>query len=231
MKNVSIKSLARWAGVVYLLMIPFGVMGILFVQNTILVPGDMVATIDNVMANKGLFHLSILSSVVVQLLQIALVLLLFKLFKPVSKMAAVLMLAFIVPGVSIAMLNEASFLSVGNLLDTPSYLALFGESTLQGMVALLFDMHQAGVMIAQVFWGLWLFPLGYLVYRSGFAPRLIGVLLMIGCFGYLTDAVLYILAIDPGFMVSEYTFLGEILLPLWLIIYAGKVEREYPVVK
>ncbi len=215
----------------YLLMIPFGIFGILFVQNSIYVEGDIVSTIGNVVANKALFHLSILSSVVVQLLQIALVLLLFKLFKPVSKMAAVLMLAFIVPSISIALLNEASFLAVGSLLDTPSYLVLFGESTLQGMVALLFDMHQAGVMIAQVFWGLWLFPLGYLVYRSGFAPRLIGVLLMIGCFGYLTDAVLYILAIDPGFTISEYTFLGEILLPLWLIIYAGKVEQEYPVVK
>jgi hypothetical protein len=83
---------------------------------------------------------------------------------------------------------------------------------------LFLDLHEYGILIATIFWGLWLLPLGYLVFKSGYIPRILGVLLIIGGFGYLIDFVVFF--IFPNFEVSigQFTFLGEILLPLWLLI-------------
>jgi hypothetical protein len=83
---------------------------------------------------------------------------------------------------------------------------------------LFLDLHEYGVHIAQVFWGLWLFPLGYLVFKSRFLPRLLGALLMIGCVGYLIDVGIAVLLPDLDVTVSQFTFIGELLLPLWLVI-------------
>lgn len=227
MTGLSIKNLSRITGATYLLMIPFGVLGILYVANAIFVAGDIVTTIDNISANISMIHLSVFASLIVQLIQILLVLLLYRLFSHVNKTAAVLMVAFIIPAVSIAMLNEVFLLAIVELVSNATYLASFTATQIQGLVQLLFGAHQAGVMIAQIFWGLWLFPMGYLVYKSGYVPRIIGVLLMIGCFGYLMDSFLFILAIDIGFTVSEFTFLGEVLLPLWLLLKASDVSEKY----
>lgn len=224
----SIKNLARLTGATYLLMVPFGVLGILYIPNSIFVAGDMAATIDNVAANQSMFHFSVFASLVVQVIQIFLVLLLYKLLSHASKTAGVLMVACIIPAVSIAMLNEINLLAVSSLVSGGALAASFTAEQVQGLVGLLFEMHQSGVMIAQIFWGLWLFPMGYLAYKSGYVPRLIGVLLMVGCFGYLADSILFVLGIDIGFTVSEYTFLGEVLLPLWLIVKADKVAKLHP---
>lgn len=225
---LSIKNLSRLTGATYLLMVPFGVLGILYIPNVILVPSDMVMTIENIKGNLSMFHLSIFSSLLVQLIQIILVLLLYKLLSHASKTAGILMIAFIVPAVSIAMLNEVSLLAISSLVSGAVFTATFTAEQIQGLVGLLFDMHQSGVMVAQIFWGLWLFPMGYLVYKSGYIPRFIGVFLMIGCFGYLADSLFFILNKDVGSTVSEYTFLGEVLLPLWLIIKAKEIAKKHP---
>lgn len=223
----SIKKLSRLTGATYLAMAPLGVLGILYIPSAILVDGDMATTIQNVVANNSMFHLSIFAALAVQLIQIILVLLLYKLFKPVSKIAAVLMVAFIIPAVSIAMLNDVNLLTISAIATGASFAANFTVEQVEGLVGMLFSMHQAGVMVAQIFWGIWLFPMGYLAYRSGFVPRIIGVLLMIGCFGYLADSLLFVLGVQVGFTVSEYTFIGEVLLPLWLLFRAGTVEQRY----
>lgn len=224
----SIKHLARLTGATYLLMIPFGILGILYVPNAILVTDDMVTTVSNVIANKQMFHFSIFASLVVQLIQIVLVLLLYKLLSHASKTAGIFMIAFIIPAVSIAMLNEVSLLAVGSLVSGAAYAASFTAEQIQELVGLLFEIHQSGVFIAQIFWGIWLFPMGYLAYHSGYIPRIIGVLLMIGCFGYLTDSILFVLDVDVGFTVSEFTFLGEVLLPLWLVFKAKDIALKHP---
>jgi len=224
---LSIEKLSRRAGIAYLLLIPFGVFGILYIPSAILVSGDMAATIDNIIAHRSVFHLSILSSLIVQLLQIVVVLLLYKMLSRASRTAGVLMIAFIIPAVSIAMLNEVNLLAISSLVSGAAYTASFTAEQIQGLVGLLFQMHTSGVMVAQIFWGIWLFPMGYLVYHSGYIPRFIGVLLMIGCFGYLSDSVLFVLNIDIGFTVSEFTFIGELLLPLWLVFKATDVQEKY----
>jgi hypothetical protein len=89
---------------------------------------------------------------------------------------------------------------------------------------LFLDMRQSGILFAQVFFGLWLFPLGLLMYRSGFLPRVLGVLMLIAAAAYLMDAITQLLF--PGFpTMSQFTFIGELLFPLWLVIKGVNVER------
>lgn len=224
----SIKTLSRITGITYLLMIPFGVMGILYISNAYIVPNDVIATIDRIKNNIPLFHFSIFSSLIVQLIQIVLVLLLYKLLSHASKTAGILMIAFIIPAVSIAMLNEINYFIISSLLSNASYVAHFSTEQIQGLIGMFLEMHQIGVMIAQIFWGIWLFPMGYLAYRSGYIPRIIGILLMIGCFGYLFDSIMYLLHIPVPLTISEYTFLGEVALPLWLVFKAGSIAKKHP---
>ena len=85
-------------------------------------------------------------------------------------------------------------------------------------------MRQSGILVTQVFWGLWLLPLGFLVFRSGFLPKPLGILLVIGGAGYLVDSGTQFLF--PGLAtISQFTFIGELLLPLWLLIKGVNVER------
>jgi hypothetical protein len=89
---------------------------------------------------------------------------------------------------------------------------------------LFLDMRQDGILVAQVFWGLWLLPLGSLVFRSGFLPKPLGVLLVIAGVGYVIDCGTQLLS--PGVAtVSQFTFIAELLFPLWLLIKGVNVER------
>jgi len=134
------------------------------------------------------------------------------------------MVIFILLGVPIAMLNELNHFVV-LLLSGADYLTVFTADQLQALVPLLLDLHEHGIMIAHIFWGLWLLPMGYLIFKSGYIPRILGVLLIIGGFGYLIDFVTFLLFPDFDVTIAEFTFIGELLLPLWLLIKGVDVEQ------
>lgn len=209
--------IARIAGALYLLLIPLGIFGIMYVPNTIIAPGDIGETAGNILANESLFRLSIVSALLVQLVNLAVVLFLYKLLSPVNKNVARMMVLFIVLAIPIAMVNE---LTNGAAL----LLAKNGEQPLE-LIALSLDLHEYGIQIAGIFWGLWLFPMGYLVFKSNYIPKIIGIALMIGCFGYLADSFIFLLLPDFGVTFAEYLFIGEVLLPLWLVIRGVNVEQ------
>ncbi len=221
----SINKTARLAGILYLLMAPLGIFGILYIPSTLFVPGDMAATASNILENQLLFRLSIVSAIVVQLVNIWVAILLYKLLKPVNQTHASLMVIFLLLGVPIAYLNELTYFAVLLLVNGGGPLASFTTDQMLAHMSLFLDLHKHGIMIAQVFWGLWLFPMGYLIFRSGYLPRILGILLMIGCFGYVIDSFIFFVNPDFGVTFSEFTFLGEILMPLWLVIKGVNVER------
>ncbi|NOQ73120.1 MAG: DUF4386 family protein [Crocinitomix sp.] len=202
--------LARQTGFLYLLLIPFGVFGILYIPMQFIDPEDIMATMNNIAADKLTFRLSIISALVAQLIQILTVFWLYQLLKSVNKNIAILMVISILVAVPIAMLNELNNFAVLESLGNADQVSLF------------LKLHEYGIVIAQVFWGIWLFPMGYLVYKSGFIPKIIGVLLMIACFGYLIDSFMVFLNIDLGFVLSEFTFIGELAIILWLLIKGVK---------
>ena len=219
------KKTARIAGVLYLLMIPLGVFGILYIPSTLVVPGDAAATASNIMANELLFRLSIVSALLTQLVYIFVVLFLYELLKPVNKNHAVLMVIFTLVAVPIAMLNELNKIAVLLLLSGAEYLTIFTTSQLQALVPVFLDLHEYGIQIAGIFWGLWLLPMGYLVFKSNYIPKIIGVLLMIGCLGYLMDFFIFFLFPSVDVVISEFTFIGEVVMVFWLLIKGVNVEQ------
>ena len=221
--------IARVAGFLYLLMGPFGFFGMLYVPSILIVPGDAAITANNIMASESLFRLSIVSLLMVAIGHILLVLVLYKLLKPVNKNHALLMVIFMLVGAPIAMLNELNKFAALLLLSGADYLTAFTADQLQALVPLFLDLHEYGIQIASIFWGLWLLPLGILVYKSGFLPRILGILLMIACFGYLIDSFGNLLL--PNYSATifatiiGFTFYGELLLALWLLIKGVNVEQ------
>ena len=220
----SINKTARVTGFLYLLLLPLGIFGLLLPSSLIL-PGDIAGTINNIMASESLFRLGIMSALLTQLVNIFVVLALYKLLNPVDKNHAALMVVFSLLGVPIAMLSELNKFGVLLVLNGTGYLTTFTAEQAQALVSLFLDLHKYGINIAGIFWGLWLFPMGYLVFKSGFLPRILGILLMIGCFGYLFDSVTFFLFPNLDLTISQFTFIGEILLPLWLLIKGGDVEK------
>jgi hypothetical protein len=221
----SIKKTARIAGLLYLLMAPFAIFGIMYVPSKLIVPGDAATTANNIMASESLFRLGIVSALITQIIGILVVLVLYKLLKPVNKTYAVLMVVFLLVSVPIAMLNELNQLAVLLLLGGADYLTAFTAGQLQALVPLFLDLHGHGLSIATIFWGLWLFPMGYLVFKSGYLPRILGVLLIIACFGYLVDFVTFFLFPNFDVGISSFTGWGEVLFPLWLLIKGVNVEQ------
>ena len=212
----SVQNTAKIAGWLYLCLIPLGILGIIYVPATLFVIGDVASTISNILEHELLFRVGIVSAFLVQLVSIFVVLYLYKLLKPVNQAHALLMVLFLLLAVPITLVNELFHVAVLVLLNS-------AEPSHQ-LVSLFLELHQHGIFVSQVFWGLWLFPMGYLVFKSGFLPKILGILLMIGCMGYLVDSVTHFILPDFGFTFSEFTFVGELLLPLWLVVKGVDIE-------
>jgi hypothetical protein len=216
---------ARIAGFLYLLMLPLGILSLMYVPSDCIVCEDAITTADDIMASGSLYRLSIVSALMVQIVNTLLVLVLYKLLKPVNKNHALLMVIFLLLGVPIAMLNQLNQFAALPLLSGADYLTAFTADQVQALVPLFQDLYAHGMNIAGIFWGLWLFPMGYLIFKSGYIPRILGVLLIIGCFGYLIESFTFFVFPNFDAIITQYTWLGELTFPLWLLIKGVDVEQ------
>ena len=216
---------ARVAGYLYLMLFPLGIFGIIYVPSSLIVLGDAATTASNIMANELLYRLSIVTALTLQIVNIFLALALYKLLNPVDKNNAVLMVILVLVAAPIAMLNELNHVAVLLVLSGSDFLTAFSMDQVQASVPLFLNLHEHGVFIAQIFWGLWLFPMGYLIFKSNFLPLALGILMIIGGFGYLVDSFVYFIFPDFDVTFSEFTFLGELLLPLWLMFKGVNHEQ------
>ena len=224
MTTKEIKKTARIAGTLYLLVAVLGIINGMYGPSSLIVLGDATTTVNNIMASESLFHLGIVNDLIAQTVGILLVLVLYKLLKPVNKNLAVLMVIFALVGIPIVMLNLLNQFAALLLLSGADYLTAFTADQLQALVMLFLNLDEHGFIIAHIFWGLWLFPMGYLVFRSGYIPRILGVLLIIAGFGYLIDFVTFFFVPSFG-PIKMFTFIGELLFPLWLLIKGVNVEQ------
>ena len=214
---------ARMAGFLYIILAPLGLFGMNPFD-----PADAATRANNIMATESSFRFGIVSALLTQIVNIFVVLLLYKLLKPVNKNHAVLMVIFLLAGVPIAMLNQLNQFAALLLVSGADYLTVLTADQLHALAPLFLDLHEHGLSIASIFWGLWLFPMGYLVFKSGYIPKILGVLLIIGGFGYLIDSFTFFLF--PNFIVTirqftDIMWLGELLLALWLLIKGVNVEQ------
>lgn len=214
---------ARVAGLLYLMLIIGGLISLAYIPSQLIVRGSASETFENITNSESLFRLGIASGVITFLIYILLPLALYKLLHEVNKGYANLMVIFVLVSVPIFFVNILNKFSILTLINKEFYLEQMGEAELQTQVMLLVDSYSNGLNVSQIFWGLWLFPFGYLVYKSGFLPKLLGILLMAGCFGYLITffgGLLY-----PDFnstLISDIIGypapLGEFGICLWLLI-------------
>ncbi|MDN5749674.1 MAG: DUF4386 domain-containing protein [Pseudonocardia sp.] len=158
------------------------------------VPGDAAATVASVVANASLVRLSFVADLVDAVFLLLTVMARYHLLQHVSKVVARAMVIFVVVAVAIKALNLVTQLQALLVATEPAYTGAFGAAGSDAMVLLLLDLQHNGYLVAQVFFGLWLFPLGLLAYRSGMFPRALGVVLMAGTVTYLLDVALQFLA-------------------------------------
>lgn len=222
----SIKNTARIAGVLYLLVIVFGIFAEKYVRNTLVNLADGQQTIVNITQNEFLFRLGFVSDLFMQLAYFLLPLVLYRILKKTNKWLAQTMVLSVSVAVAIMCVNLLNHYAPLVLLDH----SILDSKQLENTVLFHLDMHSKGYRIAQIFFGLWLLPLGYLVLKSGLFPKLIGIFLMIGCLGYLTDFLLYFLFPSESQNLSEWITLpadlGEFSLCVYLLVKGVKSSKN-----
>ena len=227
-KMNSLKKTARGAGILYIIMAVFLIFSGMYVDPKLYVPGDAVSTVSNILASAWLFRLGFVGNLVGYILNLFLVLALYNLFKSVDKGQARLMVILIVGGVSIAFLNMLNQYAPILLFSGAGHLSAFNPAQLQTLSMVFLDMYNHGTMIAEIFWGLWLIPLGLLVYKSGFIPKVLGVLLIVGCFGHLISFLSTFLFPEYRAIlipIAETVMIGEMPIFLWLLIKGVKDQQ------
>jgi hypothetical protein len=225
MKMNSPQKIARAAAIVFLIIFCQGMAAELFIRPAIIVPGDAAATVRNIAASESLFRLSLVSDLIRQTFLMALPLILYKLLKPVNKTIAALMVIFSLVSVPISMLNELNHFAALLLSSSAVYLRAFETDQLQALVMFFLDLQKYGTFIPQVF-SLWVLFLGYLVFKSGFLPRILGILLMLGGVCYTVLAVLFFLFPSIDLMIfGLFAIIGEMIFYLWLLIKGVNVKE------
>jgi len=214
---------ARVAGALYLVANLFAPFTLLYLPSRFIVRGDAAATANNIVASTSLFRFGIVGNLFTFTANIFLALALYQLLKIVNRNIASLMLILFLVGVPIAMLNELPQLAVLQLLSGADYLNVYTLGQLQAAAYLLLRLHDQGLLIAHIFFGLWLLPMGYLVFKSGFIPRIVGVLLVIAGLGYVVQSFAAFLGYNVNIIL--FTGLGEVVFLLWLLIRGVNVEQ------
>jgi hypothetical protein len=220
------KKTARIAGTLYLFFIVATAIANVSRDN-LLVIGDAIATAKNILASEWLFRIGFISDVLAGVLFLLAAWALYVLLKPVNKNIALLFLLLNLGGVAVQCINMLNLFSAVLLLSGADYLKVFQADQLQALALLLLNLHKNGFMIAQFFFAAWLFPLGYLVFKSGYLPRLLGIVLMVECFAWLLYPLQFFLfpSVFITYLSSAVGFIGEFSLTLWLLIMGAKDQK------
>jgi hypothetical protein len=228
----SIRNPGRVAGFLYLLLVVFAPFRLIYIPSTLFVRGNATATANNIAAHELLFRLGIVSDLLSGTILIFLVLALYRLLKGVDQNLAVLMviLGGLMPA-TIDFLNVLNDAAALVLVRGADFLSVFEKPQRDALAMLFLRLHHHEVVAAEILWGLWLFPLAILVYRSHFLPRFLGVWLIINGFAYLTMSFTGLLLPQYEDTVSNIAFpaqLGEIAIMLWLLIKGARPQPLDP---
>jgi hypothetical protein len=218
---------ARIAGAVYLSMVVTAPFSLIYVPSKLIVRGNAAATADNILTHQTMFRLSIIGELVGQVIFICLAIALYRLLRDVNKTSAWLMVSFVLVSAAVGFLNTLNNIAALILFRGGEFLSVLDKPQREALGMLFIRLHSHGHFINEIFWGLWLFPFGLLVFRSGFLPRILGVWLMINCFGYLllsVTALFFPLYYEVAFRLSQPVLFGELAIMLWLLIKGAKLQ-------
>lgn len=225
----ALKREARIAGLFYLVVVLVGPFVLLYVPGRIFVEGDAAATARNILAQETLFRASILLSIVSQIAFVLTVLALYRLLRRVDADLAGVMVILILLDAPVALLSIAHQVATLAFVRGAEFLAVFDEAQRHAVATFLLQIDRHGVLVSEVFWGLWLLPLGVLVWRSGFLPRFLGGWLFVNGLVYLTTSTTGLVA--PQYRDALFTWatpilFGEVALTLWLLAVGARVPHD-----
>jgi hypothetical protein len=220
------KQQARLAGFLYLLVALIAPVGLMYVPARLIVSGNASATADNIRGSEWLLRIGIATELIHQVVAVFLVLALYRLLRAVNethaKQMVILGALVSVPIMFVNVLNEIAALI---LLGGAEFLSVFERSELDALAYFFLRLHEEGITVVSVFWGLWLFPFGMLVIRSSFIPRVVGVLLIIAGVAYVVGSFASLALPRYALLVSQVggpLALGEVPIVFWLLIWGAK---------
>jgi len=218
---------ARIAGAVYLSMVLTAPFSLIYVPSKLIVRGNATATANNILAHETMFRLSIMGDLVGQVIFICLAIALYRLLRDVNRTWAWLMVSFVLVSAAVGFLNTLNNVAALILFRGDEFLKVFDQVQREALGMLFIRLHSQGQFIDEIFWGLWLFPFGLLVFRSGFLPRFLGIWLIIACLAWIA------LSITAQFFPTHYSaafawlqpaFFAEMAIMLWLLIRGANVK-------
>ena len=203
------KRTARTAGLLYLLMVVFGLIAEIFFRQKLFVAADIAATANNILSNTFLYRIGITSDIIMALIYLLTALVLYKLLSPINKNMAAAMVVFTTAGSVVLMFNVLNEIAPLYILSGNEYLGAFDPEQLQSLAMLFYNLYQHGYMIGQIFFALWVLPLGILIYKSGFIPKIFGILFVI-------ETIFGLLAVIVHFLVPNATIETIMMLPMMI---------------
>lgn len=201
----------------------------MFVPGTLIVPGNATATANNILGSELLFRVGIVTDLIGTAVWIFLIGALYRLLSGVDKTQASLMVILALISVPVSFFNMVNEIAALTLLRGAGFLSVFNKPQIEAMAIFFLGLRGSGLAIAELFWGLWLFPFGMLVLRSGFLPKILGVLLLVNGFAYVAISLTSLLLPAYGNVLFRYSMpalLGEVWIWLWLMIKGIKVEAK-----
>ena len=217
---------ARRAGLLYLLLAVSAPFGLLYVPGKLIVPGNAGATADHLRASESLLRLGMASELFHQVVVVFVVLALYRLFKAVDEgLAKQLVVLGALVSVPVMFANVLNHVAALILVSSADFLRVFERPQLDALAYLFVRLHGRGITVASIFWGLWLFPFGLLVIRSGFIPRVFGYLLMLAGVGYLAASFATLVVPQYAPMVEQVALpleIAEVPVVFWLAIWGVK---------
>ncbi len=225
----STRNPGRFAGLLYVLMSIPGFFALIYVPSKLILHGNATATATNIAAHETLFRLGIAAELIGQAGFMFVALALYDLLKGVHQRRASLMLGLIVVSIPIALLNELNAIAALVLVRGADFLSIFEKPQRDALAMLFLNLHGYGFDVAAIFWGLWLFPLGMLVYRSGFLSRILGVLVILNGFTYPVNSFTSLLLPQYEHIVSRWMMpfsFGELVFMFWLLIMGAKPKAS-----
>ena len=218
----------RVAGFWYLLLVLAGPIRLIYIPNKLFVHGNATATASNIAAHEWLFRFGIVSDLFCAVVLIFLTMTFYRLFKGVDQNLAVLVVIFggVMPALIdfVGVVSDAAALMVVRGAD---FLSVFDKPQRDALAMLFLRLRDHQNTAAEILWGVWLFPLAILVYRSRFLPRFLGVWLVINGFAYVTlsfTGVLFPQYQEKVFIISQPALFAELALMLWLVIKGAKPQ-------
>ncbi len=215
-------NLGRVVGLWYLSLVLFGPLTLLYIPNKLFVHGDAAATATNIAAHQLLFRVGMVADLFGSIVLIFLVFAFYRLFKDVDQQLAVWLV--ITGGVMPAVLQLVNFVNDAGALmvaQGPAFLSVFDKAQRDALVMLFVHLREHQITAAEILWGVWLFPMGALTYKSGFLPRFIGVWLIINGIAYVVLCVSRVMLpeySDKLFIYLQPALFGELVIMLWLVI-------------